>query len=300
MEHLIANIQKFSVDDGPGIRTTVFLKGCPLHCIWCHNPECISGEKTLFWNELTCVHCGTCMTVCPVGALSLEQDRVVIDRARCNSCQVCTQACKVSAMSYYGRSYMVDELYEIILSDEPFYRTSGGGVTFSGGEPLLHAEYLLPLLMKLKAAGISMIFDTCGHISWKAFETVLPYADAFLFDIKGMEPDMHQENTGVSTELIHENLRRLSGENTSIFIRMPLIVGANAQDQQIEAAAEMIEGLGHIVEVDLLPYHNYGNSKYQRFGITLTDRELSAPDAGAMRYFKEIMEQHGLKAVVRN
>ncbi len=300
MEHLIANIQKFSVDDGPGIRTTIFMKGCPLSCIWCHNPECISSGKTLFWNELTCAHCGACVKACPAGALSLSEGCVRIDRTRCNSCTVCTEACRVGALSYYGKTYTVQELYDVILSDEPFYRTSGGGVTFSGGEPLLHTNYLLPLLKMLEKAGISCIFDTCGHVSWDHFEDVLPYADAFLFDVKGMDPVMHRENTKVTTELIHQNLLRLSKTDTKIYIRMPLILGANAGDEEVERAAGMIEGLDHIVEVDLLPYHNYGTSKYQRFGVTQSPRQLTAPDAGRMQQYKEILERHGLKAVIKN
>ncbi len=300
MEHLIANIQKFSVDDGPGIRTTVFFKGCPLRCIWCHNPECIPFSRTLFWNELTCAHCGNCVNTCPAGALSAEKEGIRIDRERCQSCGRCVQACPVEALSFNGKSMELEELYTVIMSDGIFYRTSGGGVTFSGGEPVLHADYLRPLLERLKESGVSVIFDTCGYVKWECFEAALPYASAFLYDIKGMDEAGHKENTGVPTGLIHENLKKLAERHAPLYIRLPVIQGANADEEQMARVAELIRPMDSVIEVDLLPYHSYGTSKYGRFGIPQSEKELSTPAREKLERYQKILEQSGHKVVIKS
>ncbi len=300
MEHLISNIQRFSVDDGPGIRTTVFMMGCPLSCIWCHNPECITGKKKLFNDSLKCAHCGRCIDACGNGALSVKDGDIEVDRERCIGCLACVSACPTGAMSVTGREYTKEELFDTLILDEPFFRKSGGGVTFSGGEPLLHTDYLLPVIKDLKERGISIIFDTCGHVPYGRIREVLPYADAFLFDIKGMDERRHMENTGASNELILENLRKLSHEGVRIYIRMPVIKGANADTDEIKKAAELIVSLDNIAEADILPYHAYGTPKYARYGIKRSERVLHAPDAKELTLFRKILEEHGIKAVIKN
>ncbi len=300
MEHLISNIQRFSVDDGPGIRTTVFMMGCPLSCIWCHNPECITGKRKLFNDSLKCAHCGSCMGACGNGALSVKDGDIKVDRERCTGCLACVSACPTGAMSVTGREYTKEELYKALISDEPFFKKSGGGVTFSGGEPLLHTGYLLPVIKDLKESGISIVFDTCGHVPYDRIREVLPYADAFLFDIKGMDSVRHKENTGASNELILENLRKLSREGVRIFVRMPVIKGVNADADEIKKAAELIASLDNIAEADILPYHAYGTPKYVRYGIKMPHRELHAPDMEELISYRNILGGHGIRAVIKN
>ena len=300
MEHLISNIQRFSVDDGPGIRTTVFMMGCPLSCIWCHNPECITGKRKLFNDSLKCAHCGRCIGTCKNGALSVKDGDIEVDREKCTGCLTCVSACPTGAMSVTGREYTKEELIDTLMQDEPFFRKSGGGVTFSGGEPLLHTDYLLPVIKDLKERGISIIFETCGHVPYGRIREVLPYTDAFLFDIKGMDKEKHMENTGASNEIILENLIKLSRDGVRIFVRMPVIKGANADADEIKKAAELIASLDNIAEADILPYHAYGTLKYARYGIKMCHRELVAPDTEELISYRNILEEHGIRAVIKN
>jgi pyruvate formate lyase activating enzyme len=264
----VFDIKKYSVHDGPGIRTTVFLKGCPLRCLWCSNPESQQVEpQIVFWCE-RCIHCDACLAVCSQSAIAVDevgQKRVLPER--CDLCGQCLEVCYAGALEQIGRLMTVDEVLSSVEKDRLFYEESGGGVTLSGGEPTAQPWFCLELLQGCKERGFHTVVDTCGHTPWKVWETLLPYIDMILYDLKEMDPNRHQRCVGVSNALILDNLRRLAHTGKSIIVRRPVIPGYNDEPAGVHALARFVAELGTIPEIDLLPYHRYGRGKYERLGM---------------------------------
>ena len=287
----IVDVKHFAVHDGPGIRTTVFLKGCPLRCLWCHNPESVRNEPELALLEKKCVKCGACARVC--ACHRIENGVHLLDRDRCVACGRCVEACLFDALLLYGRMVSPEDLCGELLADRLFYEQTGGGVTLSGGEPLLHPGFCAELFGLLRAEGVSCALDTCGEVPWSAFETVLPVTDLFLYDLKQMDPGKHKRCTGVSNERILENLRRLSGTGKPIEIRMPLVPGYNDADSDLEAAGRFLAELNHLCGVRLLPYHSLARSKYRSVGHADTMPEAESPSAENLARAAEILRRNG-------
>jgi len=263
---LIFNIQRYSIHDGPGIRSTVFFKGCPLRCKWCSNPESLSPATELMVRESRCNGCGRCIKVCAPGALSLAASGLRLDRAKCDLCLKCIEACWEDAIEPAGREMSVEEVVEECCKDELFYRNSGGGITLSGGEPLLQAGFAIELLRNLKGRGFSTALDTCGHIPWETLEKAMAYTDLVLFDIKHIDPEEHRDGTGVDNKLILSNLEKAMVSNKSrVWIRVPVIPGYNDSDKYMQALAGKLQGM-KAEKVSLLGYHEWGRAKYQSLG----------------------------------
>ncbi len=259
------NVQQFSVEDGPGIRTTVFMKGCPLRCAWCHNPEGLSAVPELVWYDVRCIGARHCLQACPEHALALTAEGLRIDRQKCSVCGACVEACPAGALEVIGKSWSVDELLGQLLKDEVFYDTSDGGVTFSGGEPMQQVDFLSQVLPRCKAAGLHVALDTCGAVAWERFERILPWVDLVLLDLKIMDARRHRAATGVSNDLIVENARRLAARGMPMWIRTPVIPGYTEDAENIRAIGRFIrESLPTVQRWDLLAYTNLGRPKYHR------------------------------------
>ena len=276
-----------SVHDGPGIRTTLFLKGCPLRCLWCHNPENLRTEPSLSYTEKLCVGCGACATVCPHGVHRFENGMHLLQHNACVNCGACIAECLTGALKLYGRTSTAEEAAQLLLEDADFYRQSGGGVTFSGGEPLLQSAFLREVMQLLKAHGVHIAVDTCGAVPWSAFEDVLPYADLFLYDIKHLDPEMHKKGTGAGNERILENLRRLHEAGAPVEIRTPVIPGYNDAEETLLQIAEILKPYGNIACWRLLPYHSMAKGKYQALGMDYPMPETEMPDNKQMRALQQ-------------
>ena len=262
---LIFNVQRFSTADGPGIRTTVFLKGCPLHCAWCHNPEGQRPTPELVWHDVRCIGARECLRACSEDALTLSSEGMRINREKCNACGECAQACPTGALDMIGRQWSAEQLMEELLKDEVFYETSSGGITFSGGEPMMQVEFLCDVLPHSRQARLHVALDTCGAVSWESFERVLPYVNLVLYDLKIMDANRHRAATGVGNDLILENARRLAAQQVPMWIRTPIIPGFTNDKENISAIARFIlEEVPTVQRWDLLAYTNLGRPKYGR------------------------------------
>lgn len=268
----IFEIKRFAVHDGDGIRTTVFLKGCPLKCVWCHNPEGIFMKPALAYYAHKCIGCGECANVCLQNAHKVEENGHIFKRERCIGCGACEDACLGEALTLYGKETTVEELLPMLLEDKEFYENSGGGVTLSGGEALTQADFCAELLKALKENGIRTAVDTCGFVSREAFEKVIPYTDVFLYDIKAIDPAVHKRCTGVENGLILDNLRYLDSLRKRVEIRIPYVPGWN--DLEIGAIAAFVKTLQNVTGVRVLKYHNYARSKYEALDMENTLPEI--------------------------
>ncbi len=265
----IFEVKRFAVHDGPGIRTTVFFKGCPLKCLWCHNPEGIAFKPEIALLEPKCVHCGACFSACPQGLHSIGPNgEHVIDRDRCTGCFACVEACMPGALKRYGEEYTAESLLKLVEKDADFYQKSGGGVTCSGGEPLLQAEFVAAFFRLCKKAGFHTALDTSGYASWQAFEKVRPYTDLFLYDVKHMNPSEHKRLTGMDNRLILENLSKLFAVGAEVEIRMPVIPGLNDDDENLRQTADFLTDAKTLKQICPLPYHALSGSKYTSIGST--------------------------------
>lgn len=289
----IFNVVHGSFVDGWGIRTTVFLKGCPLRCRWCCNPESQSPAPELQFLKEHCTLCGKCPPACPEGALSLSGGALAIDRAKCTGCGACADACWLGALSVWGEVRTAEEVFAECLRDRAFYERSGGGVTLSGGEPTMQPDFCLEMLARCHEAGISVAIDTCGQVTTARGMEVLRQADLVLFDVKGLDPARHRENTGLSNERILRTLRELEQSGQDVIIRCPIIPRHN-QDEA-DAIAAFLAGLSCFRRVDLIPYHNYGSGKYEALGRSYPLSEVP-PDSDAQQQLLSIFLSHGLPA----
>jgi pyruvate formate lyase activating enzyme len=259
------NIQRFSTEDGPGIRTTVFFKGCPLRCAWCHNPEGINPRPELVWYDVRCIGARDCLEVCPAAALELTPQGMRIDRQRCDACGACAAACPAAALEVIGRRWTPEELGAEVQKDTIFFETSGGGVTLSGGEPMTQASCVLALCRLCRAAGLHVALDTCGAVPWARYEPVLPLVDLVLYDLKIFDEERHRAATGAANTRILENARRFAAAGMPMWIRTPLIPGRTADTANVAALGEFIAAeLPTVGRWDLLAYTNLGQPKYHR------------------------------------
>ena len=294
--HSVTNIQKYSIHDGDGIRTTVFFKGCHLRCQWCHNPETQSFEKELQVDTPKCTGCGRCVAVCPEGAVSISlEGKSLTDREKCVVCGRCEPACPGNYRTVVGRDYTVDELVKICMQDLMFYEESGGGVTLSGGEVMaMDSGYIKELVRKLHREGVSIAIDTCGQAPYSNYEAIMPYVDTWLYDIKVMDDEKHREYMGMSNALILDNLKRLAAAGSRIYIRIPVVKEVNGDPESMEAVIRFLKDNDiRPLQVNLLPYHSTGSHKYGKLGMAYPGEALTAPADEDMQNFVRQWEDAG-------
>ena len=293
---VVFNIQRFSVHDGPGIRTTVFLKGCPLNCVWCHNPEGIAAEPEIARSPNRCIECGECVEVCPqrlpIPGVAADQEAVDL----CLVCGACAEACPCEARQVAGREMTVDEVMVEILKDRIFFEESCGGVTFSGGEPLWQAGFLQELLLACREQGIHTVVDTSGLAPWEELESAASLTDLFLYDVKLIDDRAHREFTGVSNAQILANLRRLGDGRQRIWVRVPVIPGINDSHENLEATADLAASIPGVERVCLLPYHPLGEDKLRRLGQSSVLAGLERPTETDMQGLLSLVEAAGVSA----
>lgn len=300
---LVFNIQGYSIHDGPGIRTTVFMKGCPLRCKWCANPESINAVPEILYNREKCIKCYCCVKACPHGAVSIpeEGEHIHINREICVDCEkhLCTKKCYQEALKTAGMVMTLEDLFKDIEKDLLFYRTSGGGVTLSGGEPSNQYKFASEFFKRCKEKGIHTVLDTTGFAPWERLQEILKFTDLVLYDIKHMDSDVHKKLTGVGNEKILENLKRIfSSTSIPATIRVPVIPGLNNSKENFHAIATFIKNLG-AKEVNILPYHRMGTEKYAKLGKKhLLAEDIQSPEKKEMEDIKEVFESYGLNTTV--
>lgn len=296
MEGLVFDIQRFSIHDGPGIRTIVFLKGCPLSCRWCSNPESQSVKPVIMYQEMNCIHCNKCITACKKGAISVN-NKGFIDRDICTACGECVNVCPTGALVLKGKKMTVEQVIKELKKDAINYRRSGGGITLSGGEPLMQSEFSRELLKASKAQGWHTAIETTCHANSEIIEDVFKYIDLALMDIKNIDSDMHKKYTGVSNELILKNVKTVS-KLTQMVVRVPVIPEFNSSEQSILDICKYVKTLNNIDTVHLLPYHTYGENKYALLGREYPMKETRMLKSEEIDNLKRIVESQGIKCVI--
>lgn len=295
---LIFDIKKYSLHDGPGIRTTVFFKGCPLSCRWCHNPEGIKAGPEILFNRGRCIACGQCISACPQKAIAALPAGLSRDRDNCTACGACAEACPAEALELAGKTMTIDGVMAEIAKDIPFYAQSGGGVTFSGGEPLLQPDFLLELLDRCGRLGLDRAVDTTGHASAEELLEAARRAELLLYDIKHTDPDKHLEYTGVSNKLILDNLVLLAREKTKINIRVPVIPGFNDDAENLRRLGDITLSMAQRPEISLLPYHSEAGNKYGRMGLEYGLKQVLPPDRQKLEGMAKGLEERGLRVMI--
>lgn len=293
MRGLVTNIQRCSLHDGEGIRTTVFLKGCTLKCFWCHNPENIDPKPQLQYFNNKCIGCGKCEQVCSSGAQIITGGIHLFHRELCISCGKCFEFCPTRALVSCGVQMTIEDIMAEVEKDRPFYESSGGGVTLSGGEPLFQTDFTTELLKELKKAAFHTALDTCGNLPWKNLKDVIPYVDLFLYDIKVWDPLKHKKATGATNHIILDNLLKLGNWGKEIWIRIPVIPQVNNNRQDMEAIASFLQGLKGVKKIELLPFHNLAAAKYESLGLANRSDKLMLIDAHEMEDYRSIFELKG-------
>lgn len=300
MEHgIVFDIKKTSADDGPGLRTVVFLKGCPLRCIWCHSPESINSKPDLAVYESKCIECNRCIEVCPNGVhlLNKEGERLIL-REKCKACGVCVQYCYAGALDIKGKKIQSDDLFHEIEKDRVFYDISGGGVTFSGGEPMFQPSFLLDILRQLKTAGIHTAVDTCGYASPDIVQSILSFVDLFLFDLKCMDERKHRELTGVSNDTILRNLKIIAGSGIDVLVSFPIIPGYNSSFANLSQTMQFVKEVG-IKKMRLLPYNKLAGSKYKWLGRSYPLEDIEPLGVDWMEKAEKMAKNYGIDLTIK-
>jgi pyruvate formate lyase activating enzyme len=290
-------IDRFAIHDGPGIRTSIYFKGCPLRCLWCSNPEGQHKRQELAFSDTKCIRCGLCSDACPRGALRLQDDGPVLDPAKCDLCGACQSSCPTGALFVYGRLYALPEIADVIERDRHAYRQSGGGITCTGGEPLLQPGFLKRLLARCRAVGVHAALETCGYSGRAEFRKVLDEIDWLFFDLKHADDTHHRRLTGRSNSLILDNLRTASsvlGESKKTLIIRQVVVPGFNDGSNIRALAELASGLPHVTKVELLPYHAYGMHKYRTLWRMYRLKDVGPPEEGKLNEARETIERFGI------
>lgn len=299
MEINLLKVQRFCIQDGPGIRATVFFKGCPLRCAWCHNPESIPAKPVLMWNERLCTGCGLCVERCPVGAQLQADGKHSVDFEKCTACGECVKVCMAGALKIHGRRETVESVMEQVLKDRDYYENSGGGVTFSGGEPLEQPDAAVELARACRAEKISVWLDTSGFASAEVFDQVAAEMDGFLYDIKLINPGLHVEYCGVDNAPILANFRRAVETGKSVHMRVVLTPGLSDTEENLSGIADLIEESGFDGPVDLMPYHRMGGGKYAGLGLDYKMKEFEPPTQKQIGDVIEWFKNKGISASVQ-
>ena len=291
---MIFNIQRFSIYDGPGARTTVFFKGCNLKCKWCHNPESISAKRQLEFYPDKCIGCGKCFEVCPQKAHRTDADRGhYIDRKQCIACMKCVDTCYAEALTAVGQEVTAEYVVKSVSADIPYYERSGGGVTYSGGECMQQIDFLAEIMAALHKEGVHQAVDTAGNQPWDRFERILPYTDVFLYDVKAADAETHRRLTGVSNERILENLRKLAATDKRVWIRIPYIPGCNTEE--MPAIAELLRDIP-VEKIEIMPFHRLGESKYKALDLENTGTICTVPNDDEIEKTVREFRRAGLNA----
>lgn len=280
---LVFDIRRFSLDDGPGIRTSVFLKGCPLHCLWCHNPEGIDRKPRLSFDLHACTLCRKCLMACPNNVHVFDRDTHILDRSGCTACAECVSVCLSGALKMAGKSMTAPEVLAEVMKDKPFYDQSGGGMTLTGGEPLFQADFALELLKEARKEGVHTCVETSGHAATRTFSRAIPFTDIFLYDLKIKDATLHEKYTGVNNTRILNNLHLLNKQKATVYLRCPVIPCINDTRQHFKWLVSILKEIGHAESIELIPFHTYGLSKYVRFGLTQRlPVNCQKPEAGTL------------------
>ena len=299
LKGLVYNLERFAIHDGPGIRTLVYMKGCPLKCLWCSSPQTQKNAPEILHNDMNCRKCRLCVQICKANAITFsEEEGPIINRKLCLSDGLCVEACPNQARELAGNFMTSEELYNEVDKDSPFYRRSNGGVTVGGGEPTLQHKFVKEFLKKCKKTYMHTAIETCGYVKWEYLEGLLEYLDLVYMDIKHMDDAVHKEITGVSNKIILENIRRVSAVRPLI-VRIPVVPGCNDSDENISATARFAGELGkNLIRIDLLPYHKFGTQTYDKLGRMYKLKDVESPSDERMQQLKEIVESCGVQAQI--